>query len=113
MLPKAGKELPMASGDLYARTIALALRTELGDTHRAIKTLMRWTGASERTAKNWLTGACGPKGEHLVALTRNSTAVLEVFLLMADRRHAVVANRLSEARDKLVEILELLISLSA
>ena len=113
MLPKAGKELPMDRGDLYAQTIALALRTELGDTHRAIKTLMRWTGASERTAKNWLTGACGPKGEHLVSLTRNSPAVLEAFLLMSGRPHTVVAKRLSEAREKLVEILELVISLTA
>src|SRR3546814_6665800 len=44
----------------YAVMIAQALRGELGSSHRATKTLMRWTGASERTAKLWLAGHHGP-----------------------------------------------------
>lgn len=35
----------------YRTAIAAALRDELGLTHRAVKTAMRWTGASERTVK--------------------------------------------------------------
>lgn len=35
----------------YRKAITDALRRELGPTHQAIKTVMRWTGASERTAK--------------------------------------------------------------
>src|SRR3546814_16509355 len=56
----------------YAVMIAQALRGELGSSHRATKTLMRWTGASERTAKHWLAGHHGPGGGHLIALLRES-----------------------------------------
>jgi hypothetical protein len=56
MLPKTGKVLPRRDGGApsklsYAAAVSTALRNELGDSHRAIKIVMRWTGASERTAK--------------------------------------------------------------
>jgi hypothetical protein len=59
MLLKTGKRFPTRDGTngggiSYAEAIAAALKEELGDTHRATKTVMRWTGAGERTAKNWL-----------------------------------------------------------
>lgn len=88
-LPKMGKELPVPrrqKSSAYALEIAGALRTELGGSNRAIKTLMRWTLASERTAKCWLAGTSGPSGEHLVLLMRNSDSVLERVLLLAARR---------------------------
>ena len=52
VLPKLGKELPMSrrNGLIgYAPAIAEALTTELRGSNRAIKTVMKWTGASERT----------------------------------------------------------------
>ncbi len=85
----------------YATGLAKALRNELGDTHQATKTLMRWTNANERTVKNWLAGTCGPRGEHLVALVRHSDAVLAAFLMMANRQHAVTTNELPRLRQKL------------
>jgi hypothetical protein len=69
----------------YRRAIAIALHEELGSTHRAIKSAMRWTGASERTVKYWFAGERGPRGDHLIALARNSDLVLYVFLTLADR----------------------------
>ena len=65
MLPKKGKRFPNRDGKgsaglSYPRAIAAALRGELGDTHHAIKIAMRWTGAGERSAKNWLSGTRGP-----------------------------------------------------
>ena len=36
----------------------------------ATKTLMRWTGAGERTAKAWLAGISGLSGGHLISLLR-------------------------------------------
>jgi EAL domain-containing protein (putative c-di-GMP-specific phosphodiesterase class I) len=53
MLPKKGKRFPNRDGKgsaglSYPRAIAAALRGELGDTHQAIKIVMRWTGAGER-----------------------------------------------------------------
>lgn len=88
-LPKMGKELPIrrrSRAAAYALEIAKALRAELGGSNRAIKTLMRWTEASERTAKGWLAGTSGPSGEHLLILIRNSDAVLERVLALAGRR---------------------------
>ncbi len=80
MFPKKGNVFPNADGEVrsevnYRQTIAAALRRELGDTHRAVKTTMRWTGASERTAKNWIAGSHGPSGEHLISLMRHSDHV--------------------------------------
>jgi hypothetical protein len=67
MLPKKGKNFPRSElrgpeGQQLAREIGKALRTELGGTHRTVKTIMRWTSASERTIKNWLDGSHGPIG---------------------------------------------------
>lgn len=100
-LPKMGKELPIPrhlKSSAYAAQIAQALRTELGGSNRAIKTLMRWTQASERTAKCWLAGANGPSGEHLVVLIRNSDAVLEAVLELAQRRPGLERGRLESLK---------------
>ena len=69
----------------YRTAIGAALRDELGLTHRAVKTAMRWTGASERTVKYWIAGERGPSGEHLIALARPSDIVFHMVLLLADR----------------------------
>ncbi|USR39867.1 hypothetical protein L1F06_000085 [Ectopseudomonas hydrolytica] len=90
----------------YAAGLAKALRNELGDTHQATKTLMRWTNANERTVKNWLAGSSGPRGEHLVALVRYSDAALAAFLMMADRQHVVTTIELPILRQRLQSALE-------
>ncbi|ARC89448.1 hypothetical protein [Rhodovulum sp. MB263] len=69
----------------YRAAMAMALQAELGSTHRAIKSAMRWTGASERTVKYWFAGERGPSGEHLVSLARHSDAVLTALLALSDR----------------------------
>jgi hypothetical protein len=117
MFPKKGKVLPNRDGRShseiqYPKAIAAALRRHLGSTHQAIKTVMRWTGASERTVKNWFAAKSGPSGEHLVALVRHSDEVFEALLLLADRKQAVAAKRLVEARDALVKMLELVVDLT-
>ncbi|MCX7302698.1 MAG: XRE family transcriptional regulator [Rhodobacterales bacterium] len=85
-VPKMGTNVHLDAGQtVYRKAIADALRRELGPTHQAIKTVMRWTGASERTAKYWLSGERGPGGEHLIRLARHSDAVLITILTMAER----------------------------
>lgn len=96
-LPKKGKELPVRrrqKSSAYAAEIARALHLELGGSHRAIKTLMRWTHASERAAKCWLGGTSGPSGEHLIVLMRNSETVLDTVLALAHRRTRLQRGRL-------------------
>jgi hypothetical protein len=97
MLPKKGIVLP------YPAAIADALQRQLGTTHQAVKVIRRWTGAGERTVKNWLVGVSGPSGEHLVELIRNSDEVLETLLLLADRPQIAAAKKVIEARNKLAQ----------
>ena len=111
MLPKKGKKLHRqvtykGFAVAYPKQVAAALRAELGTTHQAVKTVMRWTGASERTVKNWFAGTHGPSGEHLVALAQYSDEVLEVFLVLAERNSRIVGARLVDLRRKLMETIE-------
>lgn len=89
-LPKLGKKLPTHGRDHlainYSAAIALALSAELRNSSRSIKTVMKWSGASERTVKGWLSGANGPRGEHLIALLRRSDRVFTCVLELAGRR---------------------------
>lgn len=118
MLPKKGRTFPggtgqLCSGEAYAAAVAAALRAELGDSHRSVKTVMRWTGASERAVKNWFTGTSGPSGQHLVALVHHSDATLTTVMQLAGRHHTIAARKLIDARDTLAAMLEIIIDLTA
>lgn len=113
MFPKKGNKLhPRSPGDGtgtgFNGVIAAALKEELGSTHRAIKTVVRWTGAGERTVKYWFAGSHGPSGEHLVALVRNSDAVFHAFTIMVNRGDPLLAIKLTELRERLLELAEVI-----
>lgn len=85
MLPKKGRKLPLWKGvlsgrEIYARTIAELLHKEHGDSHRAIKQLIRQTNASERTVKHWLSGQHGPDTVYFLRLVVSSP-VIRAFVL--------------------------------
>jgi len=82
------------------------MKRELGPTHQAVKIIRRWTGAGERTVKNWLAGISGPSGQHLVDLIRNSDDVLTVLLILAGRQQIVAVQRLIDLRNKLAETID-------
>ena len=104
MLPKKGIVFPNGENlGPYPVAIAYALQKQLGTTHKAIKIIMRWTGAGERTVKNWLAGVSGPSGQHLVDLIRHSDDVLEVLLILAGRQKIVAVQKVFEVRNKLAE----------
>ena len=86
--------------------IAAALRSELGQSHRAAKTIMRWTRVSERTAKNWLGGTLGPSGCNLIRLARDSDAVMSALLLLAGRDSIALAADLRATRAALSAAME-------
>ena len=95
MLPKTGSRLPNSGQRVseadYVEAISAALREELGATAAASKIIMRWTGASERTARNWVTGVAAPSGHHLMSLASESDAVLAAILAMTGRRELALA----------------------
>ena len=90
----------------YRDAIGAALSYELGGAGRAAKTTIRWTGVSERTAKNWILGSNGPSGEHLLELMRHSDAVLAAVLELAGRPEVLAATRVLLARKELRSVLE-------
>jgi len=85
MFPKTGNKFPGGHGPIqpksrFAQLVAAALRSSLHDSHRAIKTVMAWTGAKERTVKNWLSGTHGPHGDYLLVLLGKSDAVVDALV---------------------------------
>ena len=103
--PKKGKFLPTQepygandarpSDEMkFAAEIASALEKTLQHGERRIKTIAGWTGANERTVKNWLSGKYGPCGTHLIVLMRCSDEVLNSVLSMAGVHDILVAQKL-------------------
>lgn len=90
----------------FNRMVAAALRNEVGESGRSIKTVMTWTGACERTAKNWLSGSCGPSGHHLVQLAKHSDEIFDLILVMSERRPVITTMTLVRLRAHLAETIE-------
>lgn len=79
MLPKKRRSFPKVGQlhrgpDCYASIIGKALRTELGGSHQCVKTIMKWTGAKERTIENWLVGANGPGAGYIHSILATDIA---------------------------------------
>jgi hypothetical protein len=88
--------------------VAWRIRETFGGTRKSVKTLMGFTGAGERTVRNWFEGKNGPNGKNLVELVRHSDEVLEALLLMTGREEIVAGKPLVDGRDKLIEMLEIM-----
>ena len=100
-LPKRGKELPsIAARHEHALAIAAALREELA-AGASIKTIMAWTGASERTVKGWLAGSCGPSGLHFEGLVRSSEAIYRRLMIRTGRSPVVSRKSLEVLRQEI------------
>ena len=106
MFPKRGNFFPIDGTGRYRTAVAVALRAEVGESHQAVKTVMRWTGANERTVKNWLSGRSGPRGEHLIGLLHHSDKLLETILQLAGREQLSATESLFEARELMAEMLK-------
>ena len=62
---------------VFAMKIASTLKAELKDRNSRAKLVAGWTGANERTFKNWILGRYAPCGRHLVVLAQHSDQVLK------------------------------------
>ena len=91
--------------------ITKTLRETYGPTGAAVKTVMAITGAGERTVKNWFEGKNAPSGANLIKLMKHSDEVFETILILAGRENLLKAKKLIDAKDKLVEILDLILEL--
>src|SRR5690242_13310131 len=104
-VPPKGEELPKKGGKLpasrtrrqqaqeFAKAISDALKEEVA-RGASIKTIMAWTGAGERTVKEWLAGSNAPRAFQLECLLRSSEAVYRRIMLRTGRQPAVTRYRL-------------------
>lgn len=94
MLPDSGRKLsqpsPSISGPILAEIVGAALRSELGASRRATKTVMGWTGVCDRAARLWINGSGGVSGAHLVQLARQSDAVWRALMQQCLREEAIL-----------------------
>ena len=112
--PKKGKSFPKRDGNdgsdfslddhAFAMKIASALKAELKDRNSRAKLVAGWTGANERTVKNWILGRYAPCGRHLVLLARHSDQVLNAILLMAHRQDRLLGGKAENLRRKVLEL---------
>lgn len=89
----------------FAGEIAAALRRSAGTGGAGIKIVASWTGANEKTVKNWLSGRYSPRGEHLAVLVRQSDEVLSTFLIMAGRQDLMAVVKLAAAEKAIMDLL--------
>lgn len=102
--PKTGIVLPKP-GHLdgrYAYLVGMVLRRSLGERLSAIKVVARWTGAGERTVKNWFAGRSGPCGDHFIELVRHCPDMLDEFLAAAGQTERLAGVSVRTARLALV-----------
>lgn len=111
MVPKSGSQLRdlafSLSESVLATQIGEALRSELGASRRATKTVMRWTGVSDRSAQAWLHGRASPSGLHLVTLAAHSNSVMSTLLKLTGRGELEIGLRLKEIEADLERLLSL------
>ena len=87
----SGTLVPNSDG-AFVSLVSAALRHDLGSSARASKSIMKWTGASERSARNWLLGDKAPNGRHLVMLARHSPSIWQLILTMAEKPTVAIAD---------------------
>jgi hypothetical protein len=112
--PKKGKSFPKRGGGggsdfrlddhAFALKIASALKSELKDRNSRAKLLAGWTGANERTVKNWISGRYAPSGRHLVLLAQHSDQVLNAILSVADRQDLLLGKKVEDLRRRVLEL---------
>jgi hypothetical protein len=91
----------------FALEIAAALQRAAAHGGLQIKTVARWTGANERTVKNWFSGQYGPSGEHLLILARHNQEVLDTVLGIMERRDLQVVQEIAEIERRVARLLML------
>ncbi|TDR85289.1 hypothetical protein [Enterovirga rhinocerotis] len=95
-------------GEHFAMMVSRALKDALGYRAASIKQVASWTGAGERTVKNWFAGSCAPRGQHFSALVRHCPGMLDAFLASAGRSDRLAFVDVQEARKRLRRALDAL-----
>ncbi|MCJ2132766.1 hypothetical protein MKK69_01580 [Methylobacterium sp. J-026] len=97
--------LPPDRGETFAQMVSEVLRCAVSERPSAVKVVAGWTGAGERTVKNWFAGSCAPKGDHFRELVRHCPEMLEAFLLSVGRQDHLTFAKVGEVEAALIEAL--------
>lgn len=115
MFPKTGKDFPFLTDRIseseFSTAIAVALQAEFGMSRHAEKTIAKWTGANNRSARNWMAGINGPTGAHLMALARQSDLVFKAIVLMSGRPASTLNVNLQALHDILSDTIDVVNSI--
>ncbi|MCJ2039720.1 hypothetical protein MKK55_12310 [Methylobacterium sp. J-059] len=91
--------------DTFAEMVSAVLRRSVGGRPSAVKLVARWTGARERTVKNWFAGSCAPKGDHFRDLVRHCPEMLDAFLVSVDRQDHLALAKVIQVEAALLDAL--------
>lgn len=91
----------------FAAVISLALKRAKADEQISIKIVANWTGANERTVKNWFNGKFGPNGDHLMILANHCDEVMDAIIQMSGRNSLSIFLRIDSIEKNLVSALKL------
>jgi hypothetical protein len=92
----------------FAAEIAAALRRAAIESGLHVKKVATWTGANERTVKNWFSGQYGPSGEHLVILARHCKEVFTTILISMGRQDLLVEHEILDIEQRIARLSSLL-----
>ncbi len=79
------------SGDVYSHRVAQALQP-YGQRQSGAKVLAGIADATERAARNWLTGICGPQASVLIRLMAREPAVAAAVADMVEEQRRLDAD---------------------
>ncbi|MDR6657570.1 hypothetical protein J2W51_000112 [Tardiphaga robiniae] len=96
------------NGRAFAQEIAAALNRASVESAVHVKAVAGWTGANERTVKNWFAGTYGPNGEHLLSLGRHCDQVLDAMIVMMGRRELLVGHRVADIERRVRDLADAL-----
>lgn len=109
MVPKNRSQLRdspfVLSESALAAQIGEALQDQLGASRRATKTVMRWTGVSDTTARAWLHGRASPSGLHLLELASHSEPVMVVLLRLTGHGDLELGLRIRDIEQRMMNAL--------
>ena len=97
----------------FADAVAAALHRQYGDSHGAIKSVMRLTGLTERTVKKWFQAKNAPSCESLFRLCRHSDQVLETVLRLSGHERLLKMKKLREIRGVLQKMLSMTLEIES
>ncbi len=94
-IPNRGIRIPnrcaRMSATIYGAVVARALQAKYGERRHAAKLLAAVGEATERAARNWMSGTCGPQAAVLIRLMAREPDVAEAVQALVEQQRQLDA----------------------